>query len=203
MKRFLLALAIVLGSSQTHASPQAMTWRGPIDSAFLAAFEAQKDTIKDLFLESHGGDYQTGITVAQEVRDKGIKTHVLTYCESACSTIYQGGVKRYAKKDSVLLYHPPSLGQDVVETYLKHCSSDIGVISCPMRLAAMTAHNWDMFRQWVGLMVSLNAPNDFESLVRSQGIAEPWGIRGNFTELGQITFTGEQAAKLGLVTNLE
>jgi hypothetical protein len=84
---------------------------------FLAQHRAKKITV--LYLSSYGGSLEAGLTIGRMVRQAGLTTAVnadRTECDSACTFIFAGGIKRhYVNGDKIfagftsmsgLGYHP-------------------------------------------------------------------------------------------------
>ena len=63
--------------------------------------------IKTINLYSNGGDVLSAIAIARFIRKNGIETRISKkgICYSACTMLFQAGVKRYASRSSELMYH--------------------------------------------------------------------------------------------------
>lgn len=81
---------------------------GSIDPALVERVITQDPIeIKRLELNSGGGKLRAAIEIAEFVRKNNLETYVGRYqlCASACTVIFQAGVKRIAHETAVFMYH--------------------------------------------------------------------------------------------------
>lgn len=88
---------------------------GPIEIGDSGKFFRlqQRNTLRTVILkDSNGGDVETGIDIARQIRSSGLNTAISGYCFSSCSTIFVGGKERYF-----------SSGQPIAKTWVGFNSS--------------------------------------------------------------------------------
>lgn len=78
---------------------------GPVVTEYIFSLDPTK--IKRIELNSYGGKLLQAIKIAKFIRDNNIDTYVgkTSICYSACTIIFQAGIKRTANKISKFLYH--------------------------------------------------------------------------------------------------
>jgi len=80
-------------------------WIGPDLAEQIISMNPTK--IKRIELNSGGGKLNAAFTIAEFIRKNNLKTYVGEYqiCASACTIIFQAGVKRIAHETAVFMYH--------------------------------------------------------------------------------------------------
>lgn len=200
----ILTAALVFVASAANA--ETLYHTGLIDEAFLAKFEAKKEHIDTIVLsDSLGGWFPTGVYVAKEIRRLGIKTVIPDgkYCNSACSTVFQGGVERTVGPNAFLVYHPPAMNKEAVEEYKERCIDRPWSEACKVRFKNLVVRNTKFMDEWIELMMVLGAGESFKVLATNQLRSEPWAERGNFTEFSAFMLSGTEAANIGVATKLK
>ena len=71
--------------------------------------EGKFNGVHTVVLNSPGGDGPAGLEMAQIIRERGLTTVVPANgtCASACTFVFQGGVRRIAYESSLFMYHGP------------------------------------------------------------------------------------------------
>ena len=85
-----------------------------------------RDNISTLHLNSQGGSISRAGKIADLIRAKKINTNLLpgANCVSACTLLYQAGVKRTATSNNILVYHCVSAGPRSKGDLLLYCGAD-------------------------------------------------------------------------------
>ncbi len=80
-------------------------WIGPPIRDYILSLDPTK--IKRIHLYSKGGKIRQALAIAEFVRKNGIETYVGEQgrCYSACTIIFQAGIKRIAHKSAKFMYH--------------------------------------------------------------------------------------------------
>jgi len=78
---------------------------GPVVTEYILSLDPTK--IKRIELNSYGGKLLQALTIAKFVRIHNINTYVgkFNICYSACTVIFQAGIRRTAHKTANFLYH--------------------------------------------------------------------------------------------------
>lgn len=179
---------------------------GRVDQSLLEKFEKVKDQIDTVVLEdSEGGDFYVGLYIAKEIRRLGIDTKIPDgkFCYSSCSIMFQGGVSRTIGKTSIMMYHPPNVGESVLQNHVTHCTGEVKAVDCEERFTRLVEYNTKLMNEWLETMTTLGASPTLSFLMTNQLKSEPWGYRGNFTEYSHFTLTGEEAKLINVATHIE
>lgn len=78
---------------------------GPIEASLLEQFEQLPQSIETLVIDSTGGRVDTAVAISKIIHQRNIETHTKTICYSACTLIYQSGVRRSADPSAHFMYH--------------------------------------------------------------------------------------------------
>ena len=80
---------------------------GLIDDDLFLEITSNETEIKTLHLNSNGGRVTAVIQIAEFIREKKINTVIRkeAHCMSACTLLFQAGIKRTAHKEAQLMYH--------------------------------------------------------------------------------------------------
>lgn len=78
---------------------------GPIETSLLEQFEQLPESIETLVIDSTGGRVDIAISISKIIHQRNIETHTKTICYSACTLIYQSGVRRSADPNAHFMYH--------------------------------------------------------------------------------------------------
>ena len=79
------------------------------DVAVLKSLLKANDQVKVINLSSSGGEVGAAYEIVDEVIEQQLDTHVLDFCESACTLILLAGVNRTAEKNAKIGFHQTSI----------------------------------------------------------------------------------------------
>ncbi len=84
---------------------------GTVAHEQLASLRAASADLSTVVLNSAGGDAVVAISMAREIRRRGLTTYVGRHsqCVSACTLIFQGGAVRAVHPSAFLAYHTPKV----------------------------------------------------------------------------------------------
>lgn len=79
--------------------------------------------VKRVVLNSRGGLVMGAVLLAKEIRAQGLTTVIPAggVCMSACTLLFQAGVKRQAHSSAIFMYHAPRSGRIGIANLLRKC----------------------------------------------------------------------------------
>lgn len=83
-------------------------------------------SVKELYLQSEGGDIVTAAALADQVRKYHITTIVPAYCASACILIFAAGSERIAAPDARFGFHSPHVDSNAGSEFAVKFSEELG-----------------------------------------------------------------------------
>lgn len=115
---------------------------------------------REVWLNSGGGDVQTGYKIGREIRGLGLVTRVPknARCASACVDVYIGGVIRFADPGSEIIVHPGSISggelAENMENWVK-AGETVRGIQLFEQSATHEAASWARYLTIMGVSIDL------------------------------------------------
>lgn len=88
---------------------------GFITQEVAQAIKNAPSSLESVEIESLGGDIFAAMEIAREIRARGLEVRTHTTCWSACTLIFQSGVRRIAEQGSSFMYHRVQFGGDAAK----------------------------------------------------------------------------------------
>ncbi len=95
-------------SFSLHPGQPLIHLRGPLDAGItreLKAFLAAHPDVEAIVLDSDGGSIYEGRGLARLIAEQGLETYSLSGCDSACTTAFIGGHRRFLAPQARLGFH--------------------------------------------------------------------------------------------------
>jgi hypothetical protein len=178
-----------------------------IDGAitFDMYYEIKYNTkIKRIELNSYGGMVEAGYEIAEIVRARGIETNVRknAKCASACTLIFQAGVKRSAHQSVRFLYHGARLRDGWLDGWWyirteKGRQASVDYVST--QIAEVKAETEKLF----SLYVKYGMTPDFIDSYKAMPIADDWFTDGNFSRTENLIISAKELTKFNVVQEFD
>ena len=116
------------GNTLTYATDTNEDSEG-ITSDDMTVFSSQINSYANLCtvnLSSSGGEIQAAYEIADLIIEQQLDTHVLDFCESACTFILLAGINRTAEKNAKIGFHQSSISSADAELEYKESKQELG-----------------------------------------------------------------------------
>lgn len=179
-------------------------WDGAIDGYLLSEIKSYHRDIRKLELNSYGGRLEDAIEIAVFVRNAGISTNVRkgARCASACTLIYQAGVRRTAYPLTRFLYHGARIMESGIENWKEYCELK-GRELCREKIAehilSTKADNERFFSYYLKFDMNPRFIEEYKALP----IDPHWFERGNFTRNQDWILSAAQLVKYNIVQEFD
>lgn len=159
--------------------------------------------VRVLELNSFGGLVKDTYELAQLIREQKMVTRVRpgARCASACTLLFQAGVKREAHPESKFLYHGARLGSEWLNYWL-----DFRYQFGRERALNFLAREFTEVEletvKFFGQLMDYGLAPEFIQWYQSQPEDPNWFERGNFTRTQDVILPARDLQKWGVVTDL-
>lgn len=160
--------------------------------------------IKHLELNSYGGLVEAAYKIAALVREKQITTNVRkdAKCASACTLIYQAGVKRTAHPSVRFLYHGARLSNLWVSDWV-----DDRLTTGREKSLNILAQQFDEVttetEKFFNLMLSYGMDARFVNYYKNLPEAKEWFTDGNFTRTENLIISSPKLIEYNIVQDFD
>lgn len=178
---------------------------GAVDAFLIHELKNSPEPVKNLYLNSYGGQVQFAFEVAKYIRAQGINTFLRAgaVCESACTLVFQAGKRRVADRHSELMYHgvrDPHLSQKHREEIRSCLASPRPSCMEPIErrrdeLMELTQMLFDSYEHY-------GASPKLSDIYWAQEKDPNWWKQGNYIQLVDWRITGEEARMYNVATEL-
>lgn len=160
--------------------------------------------IKHLELNSYGGLVEAAYQIAGLVREKQITTNVRkdAKCASACTLIFQAGVKRTAHPSVRFLYHGARLSNLWVSDWVNDRLA-AGREKSMIILARQFEEIVDETQKFFSLMVSYGMDARFIDHYKNLPEAKDWFADGNFTRTENLVISSPKLIEYNIVQGFD
>lgn len=153
-------------------------------------------------LNSYGGLVKDAYELAQLIRERGLVTRVRAgaRCASACTLLFQAGVRREAHPEVKFLYHGARLGSEWLINWLDfryQFGRERALKFLAQEFSAVEAETAYFFNQ----LIDYGLDPEFIRWYRSQPEEPNWFERGNFTRTVDVILSAHQLQSWGVVTH--
>lgn len=171
----------------------------------------QNPSVVRIELNSLGGDTTSTYAIAEQIRSRGIHTHVRSgaVCESACSLVFQAGSKRTASPDAIFMFHGSRIGSAEMKNWESMCTDGNDPHSSLIYCAKLLLKTSDITRRqtdkFFRAFVEYGASEKFVDLLRKRPIAPDWFETGNFSRMSDWRLSASElfALELNIVQALD
>lgn len=160
--------------------------------------------IKHLELNSYGGLVEAGYKIAELVREKNMTTNVRqnAKCASACTLIFQAGVKRSAHPSVRFLYHGARLSNLWVENWFE-VRYEKGREQALGKLAQQFTEVQAETDKFLSLMIKYGMKSEFIDYYKSLSVSETWFQDGNFTRTQDLIISSPKLINYNIVEEFD
>ncbi len=160
--------------------------------------------IKHLELNSYGGLVEAAYKIAALVRERQITTNVRkdAKCASACTLIYQAGIKRTAHPSVRFLYHGARLSNLWVSDWV-HDRLNVGREKSLKLLADQFDEVAFETKKFFGLMLSYGMDARFIDYYKNLPEAKDWFADGNFTRTENLIISSPKLIEYNIVQGFD
>lgn len=179
---------------------------GPIDSdLYFELTTITREPIKRIHLNSEGGITEDAILIAQYIRENNIETFVRkeAKCMSACTLLFQAGVRRTAHPSARFMYHSVRFAKQKpgITESVKHCLSFPDEF-CTAFIQRQTERLQKITDQIFKLYIEYGAKEALYLDYMTTKEEPHWVEDGNYLKLGNWYMTAEEVQFYGVVTHL-
>ena len=160
--------------------------------------------IRHLELNSYGGLVEAGYKIAALVRERELTTNVRknAKCASACTLIFQAGVKRTAHPSVRFLYHGARLSNLWVSDWVNDRLT-VGREKSRDILAQQFQEVLAETRKFFSLMISYGMDPRFVDYYQGLPVASNWFSDGNFTRTENLIISSPRLIEYGIVQDFD
>lgn len=160
--------------------------------------------IKTIELNSFGGAVVAAYKIAELVRERGLSTNVRkgARCASACTLIFQAGVRRTAYPTTRFLYHAARLSSLWVGDWLDARTNDNRQQKLD-QLAQQFVEVREESEKLFSLLIFYGLDPEFIRLYQQRPETSTWFIDGNFTRTDNWIISAAQMTKYNIVQDFD
>lgn len=179
-------------------------WDGEINDYLINEIRDYHKNIKLIELNSYGGLLESAFEVATFVRKTGISTNVRkgARCASACTLIYQAGIRRTAHPLTRFLYHAPRIMESGIQNWKDYCQlkgRDLCRENIADHIVSTLADADKMFAVYLSYDMSPKFIEEYKGLP----IDPHWFENGNFTRTKDRILSAAQLVKYNIVQDFD
>ncbi len=179
-------------------------WDGEIDDYLLNEIRDYNKGIRILELNSYGGKVEAAFEIAKYIRSAGISTNVRkgARCASACTLLFQAGVRRSAYPLSRFLYHGARIMESGIQNWKEYCELK-GREACRELIAehiiTTQRDSEKFFQAYLDYGMSPRFIQEYRSLPEDPN----WFEKGNFTRTQDWILSAAQLVKYSIVQDFD
>lgn len=163
-------------------------------------------SVRRLHLNSFGGNYNSGLALGKLVQENRLETAVnlgTTFCVSACTYVYQSGVKRFSHPEARFGYHGASLSGGLMARVLEqNCGRPPYQGQCEKDFEDLQAGALESAKTIFLALEKLGASPKLWEMYMAKPDDPEWFDKGEFTRKPVLVLRGGQLLGLGVVTDL-
>ena len=174
--------------------------RGQINQVEYNRFMKNFKSIKILVLDSRGGVYEYSKHMATVIRRMQLITIVPNNatCESACTLLFQAGVKRIAGYDAKFMYHGLRYPPNFMKSYIDECP--VYTNECEDRFEHMKLYITKLTLEYFFLNEYYGADRIVFKRFKRRDVDPNWLFEGNLTGHKDLWISVRDALRYKVVT---
>lgn len=160
--------------------------------------------VKNIELNSYGGNVVAAYKIAELVRERGLSTNVRkgAKCASACTLIFQAGIHRTAYPTTRFLYHAARLSSLWVGNWLDERTKD-NKQKLLDRLAQQFIEVREETEKFFSLLIFYGLKPEFIRQYQKRPETSTWFIDGNFTRTDNWIISAAQLTQFNVVQGFD
>ncbi len=187
-----------------HYKNKILYWDGAIDISLFYHLKYVYPNTARLELNSYGGNSLDSFEIAKLVREMNLTTSVRqnAVCMSACTVIYQAGIKRVAHDTALFMYHPGHIGRGWHTEWIDQCYKQ-GREVCRKTLVEYIENTQKITSYHFHLLEVYGASKDFATDFQKTPMDPDWFYRGNFSRFDDLYLKAGELLQYNIVQQLE